>query len=294
MKALLPLTLALFIGMTSLAQEPKQKGLDFFVGKDLRQLDDRSRDDLSKQFEALTGHRLNWEPWSSPDPWWIKPFVSGDAAWIFLEAYPGYDIPDVSRVQIHVFDKNWKHTRKQSFLTGYRFFLNEVVLSKENPLGQELLVAKVTSSGPFLIQGEEKRPAFERGNYQRQYYAFLRDQFVMVRLEDDKKELVQNHYRWRSPPKGPPVPKRTCEEWIRSLSSEAPVEQLATLVWLSGMHLTSAEKREENVNQESGEDSKLIEAVRDAAETREALLELANSRNSWVKEYATLTLQRNR
>ena len=98
-------------------------------------------------------------------------------------------------------------------------------------------------------------------------------------------------YRWRTPPKGPPVPKRTRDEWIRSLSSENPVEQLATLVWLSGTHLSSTDARRENVNQESVEDSKLFEAVRDAAETKKALRELTKASNSWVQEYAKLTLQ---
>jgi hypothetical protein len=87
------------------------------------------------------------------------------------------------------------------------------------------------------------------------------------------------------------VPKRTREEWIRSLRSKNPVEQLATLVWLSGTHLSSKEPRREDASEESVDDSKRFEAVRDAVETKKALRELSESENSWVQEYAKLTLR---
>jgi hypothetical protein len=116
----------------------------------------------------------------------------------------------------------------------------------------------------------------------------LNDGLVMVRLEDDEGRLVRNHFAWRAPSKGPPVPRRTQEEWIRSLRSADPVEQLATLVWLSGVHLPSSEPRAENVSQESVEDAKLFEEVRDAPATRDALRELTDSKNPWVREYTTL------
>jgi hypothetical protein len=291
MKHFPSLMLVLLFVLAGLAQEPKPKGLETHVGKDLRKLDDRAREDFQKQIEALTGDKPEKKEWGAFEPWWVKPFAAGKVAWVFLQAYPGYDVPDVSAVQIHVFDKNWKRLAKQTFPTGYRFFLKEVSPAKDNTLKQQLLVAKVTSSGPFIVQGQEKRPAFEQGDYQRQYYALLGDHFVMVRLEDNEKRIAQNHYRWRAPPKGPTVPKRTRDEWIRSLSSDNPVEQLATLVWLSGTHLPSTEARQEDVNQESVEDSKLFEAVRDATETKKVLRELTNSKNLWVQEYAKLTLQ---
>jgi hypothetical protein len=291
MKRFASVMLGLWFVLPGCAQEPMPNGLEGYLGKDLRKLDDRSRAEFEKDVEALTGDKPDHTEWNSYKPWWVKPFTGGKAAWVLLEAYPGFDVPDMSGLQIHIFDSTWKRLRKQSFPTGYRFFLNEVVLDKDNPLKQDLLVAKVTSSGPFIVQGDEKHPAFEQGDYQLQYYALWGDQFVLVRLEDNKKRLAQNHYRWRAPPKGPAVPRRTREEWIRSLSSENPVEQLATLVWLSGTHLASTEGRQENVNQESVEDSKLFEVVRDAAETKKALRELTNSKNSWVQEYAKLTLR---
>jgi hypothetical protein len=274
------------------AREPKPKGLEPYVGKALRKFDERATAEFQKEVEALTGDKPQKKEWWSYKPWWVKPFATGNAAWLFLEAYPGYDVPDVSSVQVHVFDKNWKRLAKQSFPTGYRFSLEEVALARDNPLKQILLVAKVESTGPFIVRrGEKKRPAFEQGDYQFQYYALLGDRFVMVRLEDDKKKLARNHYRWQTPLKGPAVPKRTREEWVRSLNSKNPVEQLAIMVWLSGEHLSSKETRRQDANQESVEDSRLLEAVRDAVGTKKALRELTSSRNSWVQEYARLTLR---
>lgn len=291
MKPLLFTMMAILFVLPTPAQEPKPNGLDPYVGKDLRKLDERANEKFQKQLESLTGDKPEKKQWNSYQPWWVKPFVQGKAGWLLLEAYPGYDIPDVSAVQIHVFDKNWKRLAGQSFPTGYRFFLKEVALLNDNPLQQPLLVAQVTSSGPFIVQGKEKHPAFEQGDSQFQYYALSGDHFVMVRLEDNKKNLAQNHYRWEIPPKGPPLPTRTRDQWIASLSSAGPVEQLATLVWLSGTHLRSTDARPPNNNQEGIEDSKLFESVRDAATTKKALRQLTDSKNSWVQEYARFTLQ---
>jgi hypothetical protein len=273
------------------AQEPSPRSLETYAGKDLRKLDERSLQELRGRLEALTGDKPEKNEGRSFEPWWVKPFAAGSAAWVFLEAYPGYDVPDTSGVRVHVFDKNWKRLVKQSFPTGYRFFLTEVTVNRENPLTQDLLVAWVTPSGPFIrFQGGQMRPAFEQGDFQRQYYAVLSEQVVMVRLEDDKGQLARNHYRWTAPPKGPPVPTRTINEWVRSLRSPNAAEQLSTLVWLSGMHLPSTVTRQADVSQENVADSKLFEAVRDSEETRKALRELVNSGNFWVQEYARLAL----
>ena len=67
-----------------------------------------------------------------------------------------------------------------------------------------------------------------------------------------------------------------------------PVRQLAALVWLTGTHLSSTQPRQNNASQESVQASLTFEAVRDAPETSEALSELRNSKNRWVRECAQL------
>lgn len=113
----------------------------------------------------------------------------------------------------------------------------------------------------------------------------------MVRLEDDQGNLVSNHYAWSAPPKGPPVPRRSSSSWIDDLNSGDAVEQLCTLVWLTGYHLQSDEPRHEDHNQESVEDSQLYEQVRDSEETGVALHGLTKSHNPWIREYAELAAE---
>jgi len=266
-------------------------GLEAYVGKDLRQLEEEDFREFARTVKAITGKKPKYKEWSSLAPWWVKEFHAGSARWMFLEAYPGYDIPDISAGRVHIFGRNWKRIGKQAFSTGYRFFLNEAKIVTNKTLDQDLLVIQITSSGPFLVRGKQKKPAFEQGDYQRQYYALRGDRLVLVRLEDNEGRLVRNHYRWSAPPKGPPVPKRTKTDWIQSLDSPVPIEQLATLVWLSGLHLASAEPRDKNVNQESVKDSALFEAVRDSPRTKEIIRRLTGSEQPWVKKYAKFALQ---
>ncbi len=263
-------------------------GLEKFVDRDLRELDAAAAEELGKEITRLNGDEPEQHRLRSFEPWRVWRFPGGRAKWVLLEAYPGPNVPDVSAVRIHVFDEQWAQLFQQSFPTGYRFFLNDVTLDRDNPLGTELIVAKTTCAGPFVLQNGEKHPAFEQGDFQFQYYGLLDNQFVLVRLVDNDGHLVRNNYCWSSPPKGPPVPRRSGEQWIRSLASENPVEQLATLVWLSGVHLPSTQARREDTNEEGVEDSRLFEDVRDSPATRSALESVASSKNPWVAEYAKL------
>jgi hypothetical protein len=290
MKQLIPLALLLIVACSGRDHSRDATELRAYVGENLRTLDPQRFKEFQELAEDVTGEKPEEPGLGGFEAWWVKSLVAGDVAWVFAEAYPGYEVPDVSAVRIYFFDKHWKSVAEQTFPTGYRFFLENVELSKDNPLSQDLLVARVTSSGPFRIEGNEKHPAFEQGDFQRQYYGLLGGRFVLVRLEDNKRQLAQNHYRWRAPLKGPPVPKRSCEAWIRSLTSSDSVEQLASLVWFTGMHLPSTEPRRADHNEESLEDSKLFEAVRAAPETEKALKELHKSPNLWVQEYAELGL----
>ncbi len=280
-------------------------GLEAYVGKDLRQLDAEANsiriygyspgpngEEFIRRFRALTGDKPDRKgAWGPFYPWWVDRFGSGKAEWMVLEAYPGYNVPDVSGVRVHIFDPSWKRVVKQTFPTGYRFFLREAKVSSDNPLRQDLLVTVTDSAGPFIaIEGEPKRPAFEQGMYQRQYYALVGDRLAMVRLEDDEGRIARNNYRWSAPSKGPPVTKRTALQWLHCLRSPMPAEQLAALVWLSGYHLSSKEPRYKNVNQESVSDSRRFEAVRDSLQTRKAVARLTHSKNRWVREYALLAL----
>jgi hypothetical protein len=289
MKRIVSMVLLLQLAAHSAAQGTDVVGLSEYAGKDLRKLGRPAWLAICKEAETLTGDPTGRDikQWRAPVPWRVDRFAVGDAEWVLLEVYPGFDIPDVSSLRIHVFNKEWKRLRKQEFPTGYRMRITEVALAKASPLNQPLVVVTVASTGPFVVENDKlTRPAFEQGNFQKQYYALSGEKFVMVRQEDDEGRIVPNNYRWREPPKGPNVPDRTRDEWIRSLSSKDPIDQLATLVWLSGSHLPSGAPRAENVNQESVNRSEVYQAVRDTPETRKVLRELADSKNAWVQAYA--------
>ena len=271
-----------------LAQEPG-RDLSPYVGRDLRKLDTNELSALRARFKSMTGDELRQE-WGW-HPWILSTYETRGSAWVLVDAYPGYAVPDVSGLNLHFFDKTWTRTCKHAFPTGYRFFLDSVSVQKRPELDRPLIVAKVTSSGPFITSPGPKRPAFEQGDYQLQYYALLETNLFIVRLEDNKGVLARNHYRWRSPPKGPAVPKRTKEEWLTSLGSPSFVEQLAALVWLTGSHLPSSEERKSDHNQETIDDSRTFEAVRDDPRTKSILRGLTNHKNKWIQEYATLGVE---
>lgn len=266
-------------------------GLEEYAEKDLRKIGANGIKSFVTAFEELTGDQLDDQAdLQSVKPWWVKPFRNGNAAWMLLEAYPGLEIPDVSGVRVHVFDKTWKRLFKQSFPTGYRLFLREADLQVDGSGGEPLLVVKVVSSGPFIVKPGPKRPLFEQGSFQRQFFGLVGSELALVRIEDDGGRLVRNGYVWSVPPKGPSVPIRTKDEWIRRLGASNRSEQLAALVWLTGTHLPSGKERRPNVSQESVESSLVFESVRDAAETNAILEGLKSSNDPWIREYANLEL----
>jgi len=283
---------AIFVAASSIAAAQPQ-GLSAYLDKDLRKLKGDQLAAFWKTFESLVPRGGEKEEKDRGiDPWFVKTFKSGNAAWILAEVYPGYDVPDVSYARVHLFDKNWNRFAVKSFPTGYRAFIRKASIITSRELGQDLLQFVLTSSGPFIVnQNGEEKPAFEQGHFQRQFYANLNGNLSLVRIEDETKETVVNSYQWKAPMKGGPVPRKTAEQWIKSLSAESSAEKLASLVWLSGSHKSSDEPRKENVNQQSIADSKLIEAVRSDPRTKAAVTRLANSEITWIKTYALLTLE---
>ncbi|MGJ8638612.1 MAG: hypothetical protein ACSHYA_04395 [Opitutaceae bacterium] len=274
------------LGLVQIARAEKPVALEAFVGK---MLDEETKAELVAQYKVATGEDLENEKWGV-SPWWLKKFEAGKARWMLLLVYPGYNVPDVSYVEAHVFDEDWKRIAKQSFPTGYRMFLKEAEIQRNEAMVQDALVIKTTSAGPFMIVGDEKKPAFEQGNFQRQYYGFTAGQLCMIRMEDDEGTLVRNHYRWRAPSKGPAPPKLDKAGWLALLKGDSIHGKLSSLVWLTGSHLPSSEERKENHNQQSIDDSKLFESVRDDPRTKTILAELQKHENPWIGEYASLGL----
>lgn len=253
---------------------PNQPGLSGYVGLDLRTLERSERKDLQRTFKKLTGvevktgsHELR--------PWWLSEYRSGKTRWILFEGYEGFDIPDISAARIHLFGENWDYLGSSAFPTGYRRFLVEAKVVREPVLEMDVIEIGTSTLG---------------GYGDRQVYVTLGDRVALVRLEDDEQNIVRNSYITEVPFTGTPAPKRTVEQWQQSLDSKSPCEVLETLVWSSGMHLSSDEERISNVNQESLEDSELFETVRSSPEVKQKLLVLRNSPSIWIRQAAELAI----
>ncbi len=249
---------------------PDQPGLFRYVGMmDLRNLGWLQRRNLRKTVKKLTSVKVNANP-AKLHPWWVAKYESGETYWILFEGYQGLAIPDFSYTRIHRFDENWKYLGSSEFPTGARAVLYEAKVAREPVLEMDAIKLRTTSL--------------------RQVYVIAGDRVVLVRQEDEEHSMVTRWYYTMVPFVGPVHPERMPEEWIRSLDSKDPVEVLETLIWLSGKHLPSDEKRRPNVNQESIEDATLFETVRYSPLVDQKLLALKKSPNIWIQEAAELAI----
>jgi len=256
-------------------------GLSAYENVDLSRLDDSGLREFWACFEAITGIRpdaTEADEGSPYEPWWVRRFNDGAVAWMFLEAYPGYDVPDVSAVRVFLFDSDWQLLGQHEFRVGYREFLTSAEVSVENPLRQALLVLETRYTGPFVVmEGLDDPPDIEQSHCQRQYYAVRHKQLVLVCLEDANGAFERNDYRVNPPWKGPPLPVSSREGMLRNLTSRNPARQLAALVWLAGKHSGA-----------NLPDLRTYEAVRNAPQTRKLLQRLVASSNLWISGYAAL------
>jgi hypothetical protein len=179
MRTYLVVLLFVLPGPILLAAPPR--GLENYEGKDLTKLAKNQRDNFFEQVEAvtgdkaLTGNQGKGEQGRNFEPWWVRRLANGKVAWMLVEVYPGSDNPDTSGVRVHLFDKSWRRLSQQIFPTGYCMYLEKatVVEARENPLARDLLVVEVASTGPFLVLGKNRRPAFREADPYREYYSVL-------------------------------------------------------------------------------------------------------------------------
>jgi hypothetical protein len=207
---------------------------------------------------------------------------SGAAKWALLVSYPGFEVPGFSWMAVHLFDRDWKQIAVDNFPTGYRMSLFDIWQERVDALAEPAIVVRLGTIGSF-------------GNFtyrERQYYAVRDGRLALVRIEEEGREVTRGSFAASHPWTGPKPPERTAAQWIESLSSEDATDVLETLTWLGGRHLSSADERQANVNQESIEDSKLWETVRDDARTKEKLATLAKSPNRWVCQATALAAKR--
>jgi len=199
---------------------------------------------------------------------------------------------------LYFFDQTGQPLGSSKFSSGWRMQVTEAKLEHRDSLS--LLVLATFGAGGFAYSQMLK-----------ECYALLGDRAVLVRLEE-KNGLGRNSYGCPYPAVGPPVPKRTANQWISALSSGDQVEILQALMWIGGRHpniedLKQEQEDEESLRKEYPADSKMettlerCPSVVDAAELfSEAIARkdlpiklkmLAQSDNQWIREAAELASQ---
>jgi hypothetical protein len=224
-----------------------------------------------------------------------------------------FSYPNNDSVRVTVYSGLWNRLLKQSFPMGNRRFLSELAVVKDRTLKQSLIKVRIDTGRRRALRmrhmwREEHRgdPAFPKSadpevdkyndpvvhkeDYYHQYYALLFGGFVLVRLENNEGEIVPNRYYFKVADIGPPVIPRTRDRWIESLTSPNPVEQLSTLVWLSGDHQYDKEAPFFGWNERSARDKMRFKDSQESLKFKQALEQLVTSDNKWIQEYSKLTL----
>jgi len=248
------------------------------VGLDLRHLPQDMRDTVVGALRTLAGKDDYWRTPQDGEPHRVYGVNSGRARWALIVSYPGLTVPGVSWMAVHLFDAGWQQIAVVNFPTGYRIALFDIWQERVLSLQEPVIVVRLGTIGSFMNFTYRER----------QYYAVREESVTLVRIAQEGGSLTRGVFSASHPWNGPRPPQRTPAQWIEALSSSDPVDVLETLTWLGGRHMGSSEKREPQVNQESLEDAKLWETVRDDPRTRARLAELVESTDGWVREAADL------
>ncbi len=269
-------------------QEPEEGGLGPYLGADLRKLTSVEQDKFCSQVENFTNIHLTFDEFEGYVPWSVLKCASPGITYVLVEISNPISNPGISLAKVHFFAEDWSYKGQFSFPTGYRMEVIHVDVAWSEWLNSDVLAIRTASTGPFIIREGKKSPAFEPGDWQLQIYVLRCDRVALVRLEDDRKRILPNRFDTSVPYKGQPPLRRTKEQWIQCLQSSNTSTVLEALVWLSGIHLPSAEGRYEDIDQESVDDSLLFEQVLGAKRVKQRIKELARSANAWIREGAQL------
>ena len=116
----------------------EQEGLSRYVGMDLRELGFWKRMELKKSIYSLTGVKVK-TGMHDLRPWWVAEYRNGKACWVLLEVYRGINIPDVSYVRLHSFDKSWQHLDSYRFIAGYDMVVSDARIVRNPILGIDVI-----------------------------------------------------------------------------------------------------------------------------------------------------------
>jgi hypothetical protein len=269
-----------------------------YLDQDLRALSEDEQFKFDDLVGRLTPEARVYGPPTRPQSWnpkdWLgylnaKPIRTGFArreSWylwrvsngqgrdrlVLFQGEPLWHIPGGSFAHVFVFDTKGRPLTVCDIQTGWRITIKDARWLEGKGHGFPCLL--VCSSRDFT-----------GADIASQYYAFLADDFALVRLEDSAGAFVPVNYEITNFTIGPPVPERTPEQWEAALRSSNRAEVLRTLVWLGGLH-TDLPLREGGTCAERFEDATWALETRARPGVRSAVEALTRSEDRWVQEAA--------
>ena len=210
-----------------------------------------------------------------PAPWHVwQTSRDGQTRYVVLLGEDLGIIPGGTSACLQLFDADGKRIISRSFQTGWRNVLVDASIEYFTSLASDLVVLHTAA----VING---RPIAK------EYFAISQVRIRLVRLENDKSEIVQNEYVFPNYEIGLVPEARTIDEWAGLLQSKDVADVLPALTFLGGRHLTGPDRN--FVSEPQGSKySGLFQQLLGSARIRELIAHLETSDNEWVRQAAVL------
>ncbi len=250
-------------------EHTKQEFISSLVGQDLRELDAQPKARLL----VILNEVLPQQYGMRVAPWfiWHYPNAAGKDHFVMLTGRRLVCIPGNSGARVDVFDQDMNHLRTQGFSTGWRIDLQKASLITD---GSGRSIIELTT-----LPGNNGR------EITRQLYGLIGDRLALLCLENSKGVLVRNNYAYPNHVIGPPVPRRTIDEWEAVLSSDGIFEIAEALTWLGSLHWDSGSPVRETTH-ESDAELDLVSGVHERVKRK--LHDLAGSDVDLIRKAAAL------
>jgi hypothetical protein len=246
--------------------------LDPLVGRDLWK--DRLPEGTQSRLDLIVG-KVPKGVMMEPAPWHVwKTNRNGVIRFVVLLGAPEVIVPGGSSACVVLLDGGLHRINNWCFQTGWRIDPDSALFDFSSDLASDVIVLNMIR----FINGR---------NVAREYFALSGDRLRFVRMENDKGEAVQNEYVFPNFEIGIVPTGETEEEWIDMLRSADKPNVLSALVFLSGRHITEAQRRFAPEPSESKYAS-LFQKLISNARIRELIAGLAHSENEWIRQAAQL------
>ncbi|HXQ70752.1 MAG TPA: hypothetical protein VN844_09705 [Pyrinomonadaceae bacterium] len=243
-----------------------------FENQDLEGLSKESRAKVTVAANAVTGQQeVADSHFFIPALFRTISNTAGEKQYILVEDGALTNIPDQSRMRVHLFDANGRILSSDNFGAGWRTVLTGFRVRKVSVLNSEALVVDTD----YCFGGSPGQ----------QYYAVVGNRLMLVYLEQDGR-FEANGYSHRNQTIGPLL-NRSADDWEKALGSVHEAEVLSALLWLGGDHWNG---QPPPYNEDEAE-AKKVSSLRSRDAVRKRLLALSESDNWWIKPAATSALE---